>query len=322
MNRIYKSIICFLLMPAACIALQPPQPEFERLSEFDGISHFSVYTILQDHEGFMWFGSLNGLSRFDGYQFKMYKSHSTDTTSLSDDWILALHEDANGILWIGTWGGRILKFDKKERSFLKYGHPETGDHPSYRSPITDILRDQRGVLWIGTFGGGLFRHGLRQANGPDSLASQDFFQHYTHESGQNSLANNRVTKILEAKPGLLLVATFGGGLSILDVRANRFTNYAADAGREDALSGNHLVSLFQSTPGDIWIGTFGDGLSRIAANEVTVFPGGNGTHHLSGDDAARHSLRFTHYSNSSANPGRTFRYHTVVSKKARNFFLF
>lgn len=366
MHRYLKFVLIWLIPHGVVAALQQPLPEFEHISELDGFSHFSVYSILQDHEGFMWFGSLNGLSRYDGYQFKVFKSHAADTTSLSDDWVLVLHEDAEGILWIGTatgglnrfdretgqfryfelvdyvvanqaediplieapapysllinksitsiheeknnvlwigtWGGRILKFDKKALRFLKYDHPQTGDQLSYKSPITDIYRDRQGVLWIGTFGGGLFRHGARPAPDAGAQRSQDFFQHYTHIRNQNSLANNRVTKILEAQPGLLLVATFGGGLSILDTRTNHFTNFASHPPRKGALSGDNLVSLFQTAAGDLWIGTFGDGLNHLTAQQLLAIKTGNGVQPPNGAIAPQ-SIQFTHFPHSPANPG-------------------
>ena len=316
MNRIFLLLLASVALPAATLFAQKNNLEFERISVRNGFSQFSVYSILQDRDGFLWFGSLDGLGRFDGHQFKVYKSNAADSTSLSDDWILALHEDAegtlwigtaagglnsfdrqsgrfrhfplvdyvvasqaedipiieapvpysllvnksitkiheepNGVLWIGTWGGRILKFDKKSRQFLKYAHPGAAETADYNSPITEIYRDRQGVLWIGTFGSGLFRHGVAKKQATDSLAMSDFFKHFRHQPGQpNSLPNDRVTKILEVSHSHLLVATFGGGLAVLDRTSDSFSNYSNDANDTRSISGDKLVSLFAHSTPDI-----------------------------------------------------------------------
>lgn len=364
--RRYILILSLLAYPIASLARQPQTLEFERLSDTKGFSHFSVYSILQDRDGFLWFGSLNGLSRYDGYQFKVFKNEESDSTGLSDDWVLALHEDADGILWIGTatgglnrfdpgsgqfqhfelidyvvashaediplleapvpysllvnksitsihedldgvlwigtWGGRMVKFDKNNERFLKYGHPQTDDQLSYQSPITKIFRDRQGILWIGTFGGGLFRHGAVRTPADSLQLQNSFFEHYQHEPAGNSLSNDRVTQIIEAQPGLLLIATFGGGLSVLDTYRNRFANFAHDPGTPFTLSGNNLVSLHQSSAGDVWIGTFGDGLNQLKAEELARLCRDIATGGHDSDQPKAPALRFSNYSYTPANP--------------------
>ena len=167
--RRYILILSLLAYPIASLARQPQTLEFERLSDTKGFSHFSVYSILQDRDGFLWFGSLNGLSRYDGYQFKVFKNEESDSTGLSDDWVLALHEDADGILWIGTATGGLNRFDPGSGQFQHFelidyvvaSHAE--DIPLLEAPvpysllvnksITSIHEDLDGVLWIGTWRG-------------------------------------------------------------------------------------------------------------------------------------------------------------------------
>lgn len=334
---------------------------FERINGRDGLSQFSVYSILQDSKGFLWFGSLDGLSRFDGYDFKVYNRNSSDSTTLSDDWILALHEDAEGIiwigtatgglnkfdrttgefknfplvdfvvatqdenipiveapipysllvnksitkiyednrgfLWIGTWGGRILKFNKQTETFLTYDHPDADDATLYKSPIMEIYEDSNGAFWIGTFGGGLFRHGFLKNADKYAVADNGAFQHYKHDPwNSNSLTNNRVVSMLEVQPGILLIATFGGGLSVLNSMTGQFVNYEHDFEKTNSISGNNLVALFQDNEGDIWIGTFGNGLNRVVAPKKNEATPGNGSH------PDFNNLEFIHYVHEEANP--------------------
>ncbi|MFQ5629023.1 MAG: two-component regulator propeller domain-containing protein, partial [bacterium] len=364
MRRPIPKTFLMLFVLAKVVSAQSNLIEFERISERDGLSQFSVYSILQDSEGYLWFGSLDGLSRYDGYNFKVFKSNPNDSASLSDDLILSLHEDAagtiwigtatgglnkfnretgefinfplsdfvvasqdenvpiveapipysllvnksitkifedsRGYLWIGTWGGRILLFDKYKEEFLPYTHPDTKESMLYRSPIMEIYEDSENALWIGTFGGGLFRHGfLTNSTGQSAHADNvTIFQHYGHDPwNANSLANDRVVAVLEAQPGVLFVATFGGGISVLNSTTGDFINYEYDEKNPASISGDELVSLFRDSVGDVWVGTFGNGLNRIPATKHDKATQGNGTHNVD----YKH-LKFIHYAHQSANP--------------------
>jgi len=84
---------------------------FENLASAQGLSQTSVQAILQDHQGFMWFGTQDGLNRFDGYAFTHLKHQTKNPESLSDNWIRSLYEDPAGILWIGTRSGGLNRLD-------------------------------------------------------------------------------------------------------------------------------------------------------------------------------------------------------------------
>src|SRR5574339_416633 len=83
---------------------------FEHLSIEDGLSQNAGLTIFQDSRGYLWIGTQDGLNRYDGYGFKIFKHDPDDPTSLSHNSILAVAEDTNGYLWIGTWGGGLNRF--------------------------------------------------------------------------------------------------------------------------------------------------------------------------------------------------------------------
>jgi hypothetical protein len=89
----------------------PQAARFERLSTEDGLSHSSVTCILQDHRGFMWFGTGDGLNKYDGYTFTVYRRDPEDPGSLRDDAIASIYEDRTGVLWVGTQGGWLERYD-------------------------------------------------------------------------------------------------------------------------------------------------------------------------------------------------------------------
>jgi two-component system sensor histidine kinase ChiS len=108
------------LNPPAFLLAQNRPIKFERLGLEQGLSQSTVYCILQDHQGFMWFCTQDGLNRFEGYGFTVYKYDPLDSTSLSNNNVKLIYEDSFGTLWIGTVGG-LNKFDRDQEQFSNFG---------------------------------------------------------------------------------------------------------------------------------------------------------------------------------------------------------
>jgi ligand-binding sensor domain-containing protein len=104
MTRFYKAFFFFLILPLVLYP-QSQNIKFEHISVEQGLSSAYVKCILQDSIGFMWFGTADGLNKYDGYTFTIFRNDPNDTLSLSDSQIRIIHEDPSGILWIGTGGG-------------------------------------------------------------------------------------------------------------------------------------------------------------------------------------------------------------------------
>jgi ligand-binding sensor domain-containing protein len=120
MLRLGLLALATLNPPAFLLAQNPARGiKFERLGMEQGLSQSTVICILQDHQGFMWFGKQDGLNKYDGYGFTVYKQDIFDSTSLSQDLVCAIHEDHTGTLWIGT-GRWLNKFDREKGQFIHY----------------------------------------------------------------------------------------------------------------------------------------------------------------------------------------------------------
>jgi hypothetical protein len=143
---------------AGGIQSYPVDLKFERISVEEGLSQVSVNCILQDSTGFIWFCTPNGLNKFDGYGFTVYKHDPEDPNSLSHNSVSSILEDRQGVLWIGTDGGGLNKFDRTKEQFTQYQH-ELQDPLSFFSnyTISAIYEDSYGFLWMGTYGGGLLK---------------------------------------------------------------------------------------------------------------------------------------------------------------------
>ena len=119
---------------------------FEHLTIEDGLSQNAGLALLQDSQGFIWIGTQDGLNRYDGYDFKIFKRDSEDLNSISYNSIIALHEDKNRFLWIGTWGGGLNRYDPKTNQFTSYL-----PNPENQNSISDVTipalaEDQDGNL--------------------------------------------------------------------------------------------------------------------------------------------------------------------------------
>ena len=105
------SIIIYSLL------IQAQEYTFKQFTVADGLSQSTVFAILQDSKGYLWLGTIDGLNRYDGYQFKIFLNDPLDSASLSDNFISALFEDSNNNLWIGTINGYLNRFDRRTETF-------------------------------------------------------------------------------------------------------------------------------------------------------------------------------------------------------------
>jgi len=251
---------------------------FDTISLEQGLSQSTVFCMLQDSQGFMWFGTEEGLNKYDGYAFTVYMHDPEDPNSMDGNRISALLEDDSGTLWIGTGDGGLNRYDRKLDQFTHYRNDP--DDPSSLSvdDVTGIYQDQDGVLWIGTGGGGLDRLVLSEAKGSDQ--ENERFIHYQHDPDDpNSLSSNAVSSIYQDQEGALWIGTDGGGLNRLvlpeghrdDVsevegleRENeRWWHYVNDPSDPHSLSHNNITAIFEDQSGSIWVGTDGGGLDRF-----------------------------------------------------------
>jgi signal transduction histidine kinase/ligand-binding sensor domain-containing protein/DNA-binding response OmpR family regulator len=123
------------------------QYHFQKLSSADGLSQSSIQAILQDRKGFLWFGSMDGLNRYDGYGFKVYRSDFNNPNTLSNNDIRSIFEDSRGRLWIGTSTGGINLLDRTTEKVTRFTHTEDGlDIQTYE--VTSFAEDTQGIVWV------------------------------------------------------------------------------------------------------------------------------------------------------------------------------
>ncbi|HSW56544.1 MAG TPA: two-component regulator propeller domain-containing protein [Ignavibacteriaceae bacterium] len=228
--------------------------QFEHLTVDVGLSYNTIFSVIQDRIGFLWIGTYDGLNRYDGYEFKIYKNIPEDSTSISDNMIRALHEDSYGNIWVGCgWGGGLNKFDRATEKFTRYLHEVNNPASLSSNSIYAICSDTSGNLWIGTNGGGLDYFDFQ---------SETFLHYKNDPADPYSLSSNFISAVYVDRNGILWVGTSASGLNKFDKEKKQFTVYKA-ANDPEGLSGNNITSIYEDPYGILWIGTRDGGLNKF-----------------------------------------------------------
>ncbi len=245
-NRI--SAICFIVIiwGSSISSLFAQSIKFNHLTVEDGLSNNDVNTVVQDRTGFIWFGTDDGLNRYDGYNFKVFRHNPDDSNSISDNSIWSLTEDKEGNIWIGTKAGVLNKFNPVSERFTRW---KIESESIVENSIKAIFEDRQSNIWVGTYKDGLYR--LNQ--------SDNTINHWhKYNSDPKSLSHNYVQSIIEDNNGNIIIGTYIG-LNIFNPTnpENGFRKYYNEPNNKYSLSNNLIWSLSQSSIDSniIWIGT-------------------------------------------------------------------
>jgi ligand-binding sensor domain-containing protein/serine phosphatase RsbU (regulator of sigma subunit) len=274
---------------------------FNHLTVEDGLSQSAVTCILQDKKGFMWFGTQDGLNRYDGYNFRVFKNNPSDSTSLSDNFIFSIYEDQVGILYIETQSGKFHKYNPATESFSIIIKDSIDLSGAKFNTVGALFEESDGIKWTGGLSKSIgltreqkrtnqithFKHNpsdpssisddkvysvfrdrngslwVGTFNGLDRLDEKTgkFFHYKNDPADPNSLADNWIWPIYEDLSGNLWIGTVRGGLCRYDPQANSFFNYKNDPTDPTSISDNYIFSIYQDRSGVIWIGTNTGGIN-------------------------------------------------------------
>lgn len=217
----------------------------------DGLPSNTIRCITQDSRGFMWFGTDNGLCRFDGYTFKVFQTSAEDSTGLGSNYIYSLLEDSQRNFWIGTDEGLFL-YDPEEESFSFFGN-RTTDGTEIRSQISSIKEDKRGTVWFATLGLGVFSF---------SHDTKKLEQYTTDQP--NSLYSNSICDLHVDKDGALwtVTSTIGGYPSRYNDRTGRFEPYKLKT-TEQIANSLSLYAITEEQDGSLWLGSWANGICKV-----------------------------------------------------------
>ncbi len=238
-RTVLAALPCVLALGDIATAATPRSLRFEQVSIEHGLSQESVLTILQDRQGFMWFGTQAGLNRYDGYRMTVYRTDPRDPDSLPDSFINASFEDAEGRLWFGTKGG-LARFDAAAGKFVRYALADAGTPASSNRSVNAIAADRQGMLWLGT------SDGIKRFDPASGAFST--IRHPGHDGG---LGGNTVTTLAFDGHGALWAGT-SRGVGRLAPGAKHLEHFAPS----DADPRRARVNTLSMGPRDtLWIGT-------------------------------------------------------------------
>jgi signal transduction histidine kinase/ligand-binding sensor domain-containing protein/DNA-binding NarL/FixJ family response regulator len=280
--------------PTATFYAPGSSVRFNNISIEQGLSEASVVSMAQDQQGFIWFGTQNGLNRYDGYNFVVYKNDSKNPASLSNNYIYAVAVDQVGTLWIGTFGGGLDHFDARTGQFSHYKNNPNEANSLSNNRVKVIYEDSQGTLWVGTEGGlnqlnrqtGQFTRYLHDANDPDSLSNDNIWAMYEDQGGnfwigskrggldqldrrsgkfthyRDKLNSDTVQAINEDTADRLWVGTDSGGVNVFDPQTGKFTIYRHAAQQPNSLSNDNVTAIYRDRADTMWVATLG-GVNRF-----------------------------------------------------------
>lgn len=290
-------MIALLLLPLFSLS-QISGSRFRHITNDQGLSNTSINCIFQDSRGFMWFGTRDGLNRYDGVKITVFRNNPANSNSISDNFIRAIYEDADHQLWIATSMG-LNCFDPVTNRFYQFVHQDNNGN-SISSNVVNALTSIGEKLYIGTSGSAFdfdiydksthsFSHYSRQAGKTVSdtincmyregntiwMGTQNGLVAYNAQQGKSTTASLGfaavVTAIAPGIDGKLWVATSNTGVVLFGPKNNtnrHFTHQDNDAG---SLSQDMVLSILHDKGGNIWVGTVNGGLNLFDSKTGSFF---------------------------------------------------
>lgn len=250
MNRKIIFLFCLFYSNILFLHAQPHNIRFEKISIEQGLSQNTVGAICQDHKGFLWFGTYDGLNLYDGYKFKIFQHIPDDSMSICQNNIRCLFVDHLGVLWIGTEAG-LSKFNRNKESFINYFANPNNPNSISDNLIRCIYEDRESELWIAT-NNGLNRYDRN---------SNSFIKYFHNPKDPYSLCNNDVRTIFKDSDGILWIGT-ANGLDRLVQNKTKFNHLNNELNINHVLGDSIISCIREDSFGMLWIGTQSGGLTR------------------------------------------------------------
>ncbi|MBN1340537.1 MAG: histidine kinase [Bacteroidales bacterium] len=245
-------LVCVLCLAMPEAGAQRPV-RFSHTGREEGLSQSSVNCMIRDRDGFMWFGTQDGLNLYDGKKFRVFRSQPGDTGSLSNNYIVSLCEDEEGFIWAGTMTGGLNRFNKQTERFTVFRHSEKSNSIS-ENTVWTLLSDGKGRIWAGT-GKGL--NCYEKQTGRFTV-----FLHRPADSA--SIASDMILSLFSSHRGDLWVGT-AGGLCLYHPDAGSFTRFPNPYDKERP-GANTIWAIAENHDGEMITGT-NNGLYLLPGNK-------------------------------------------------------
>jgi len=217
---------------------------FRKITSSDGLPQNSVLSICEDKYGFMWFSTEDGVCKYDGVNFTIYKNDPDDSTSLIHNYVQRIIKDTDGDIWFATESG-LCMYNYQKDCFKQYYDKDNRNKISYNI-ILNINPDPKGGIWILSNNNGIFYLNKKE---------NTFTRYINDPENPNSLSSNNAYNVFRDRENRLWFAT-SNGLNYLDEKTNAFKNYEPHPNSANPIKENAIFDIKEDNNGDLWVLTF------------------------------------------------------------------
>lgn len=252
----YGAILLYFLWLSSLAFPQMNDFRVDRFTVDQGLSQNQVQYITQDSKGFIWIGTQNGLNRFDGYNFRVYRHNPQNINSLSDYPVHCITEDPYGFLWIGTRDG-LNRFDPRTEKFVHFHHDPEDETTISNNVIWSVMIDRKKNVWIAT------RSGLNKY-----LPEKNSFERYYFGGNPSDPSQTNITSVAEDSKGYFWISTVSG-LRMFDPATGEFKIFSNSPSKPRLLLSNRIITMYLAIKDVLWIGT-SVGLNSLDLNTLDI----------------------------------------------------
>jgi signal transduction histidine kinase/ligand-binding sensor domain-containing protein/DNA-binding response OmpR family regulator len=246
-NLLTKTTVSAVLLLASwCLAADIQKLQFDRIGIEEGLSQGSVITLMFDDQGWLWVGTEDGVNRYDGYNFRIFRHDPVDPDSLGSAYVLAIFKDSQGAVWVGTEGGGLNRLNQTNGKFDHFLHNPDDQDSLIGDYVSAIFEDRQGRLWVGTSAG------ISRLD----KSRQHFTNFSSHDATKRGLLNDQILSFGEDRLGNIWVGTEEGLYRFIE-SDQRFIRYAYNPLDDGSIGGQQVRNIFEDQSGRLWISTFG-----------------------------------------------------------------
>lgn len=250
MKKALTLLLCFICYQISCHAqVADEHYYFKNLSVQNGLSQNTVNTILQDKQGFMWFGTKDGLNRYDGLSFRKFKHDDRSQRSIGNNFITALYEDEKGNIWVGTDVGLYIYYPEKD--FFEHFTELSAENTKIEHTVTAISGDNQGCVWVAVESQGLFCYELEKEK----------LRNYTLENF--SFLTTNVQTFAFDNSGTLWIGCYGDGLFYSKDRLKTLHPYLSPVENKETYANDVVTCLVKGAYNCLYVGSLKGGVKEL-----------------------------------------------------------